>query len=144
MKKIMLSLAVSLIIVSCNNGDRSSNSIKSDIDTVKHSDTFNGVFTGTTPCADCPGIYTVIGFSPDHDYFENLKYLDRDAHFADTGVWKVKDSLITVSFKNDHQSRYFKIVNDSIVRMLDSDKKVITGPIADFFILKRKDTTIQR
>lgn len=100
MKKVLHLLTVLLFLASCNNGKQPANTELDDIDTLNHSDSFNGIFTGTTPCADCPGIYTVIVFSPDHDYYEYLNYLDRDAHFSDTGIWKKKDSLITISFNN--------------------------------------------
>lgn len=144
MKKLLVLIVSTVFFFSCKDGSDKSQTSVPDVDTVRHSDSFNGVFTGVTPCADCPGIYTVLQFSPDMYFFEYLKYLDRDAHFADTGVWKVQDSIITVSFKNNRQNRFYKILNDTTVKMLDSDQKGIIGPGENFYILKRKDTLIPR
>lgn len=135
-----------IFLVSCNNIQQPGRETTNDnIDTLKHSDKFNGVFAGTTPCADCPGIYTIMEFSPDSSYVENLRYLERNSEFWDTGKWQIKDSVITVRYNNDSsQIRYFRIINDSTIRMLDADKNIITGALEKNYILKKKDTLLSK
>lgn len=105
---------------------------------------FGGVYAGMTPCADCPGIYKVAAFLPDGKYTENLKYLERNAQFADTGKWVRTDSLISVRLGKDSMPAYYKWMNDSAIQMLDADKHPIDGPLAGFYILKKKDTVLQK
>src|SRR5262245_55162992 len=38
-----------------------------------------GVYQGTLPCADCPGISTRVELALDETYVMSLRYIDRDA-----------------------------------------------------------------
>ena len=40
-----------------------------------------GVYKGTLPAADCPGIETTLTLAPDGSYALHLKYIDRDSEF---------------------------------------------------------------
>lgn len=135
-------LAIFLFLSACNNSTQDNNK-KSNIDTVKHSDSFNGTFTGITPCADCPGINTAIVFFPDGAFSEHLKYMERDSDFQDSGKWIIKDSLITATYEKGNH-RYFKVISDSTIKMLDGDGNEITGSIGDHYVLKRTDTLIEK
>lgn len=140
MRNIILFLSVCLLF-SCHSRNQSQQNVSSS-DTLKHTDSFNGIFGGVTPCADCPGIYTIVNFNPDSTFEEYLNYMDRESHFKDSGTWIKKDSLITVTVNNE-PPRYFKVENDSTVRMLDGDGKPVEGEIGKHFLLVRKDTLLQ-
>ncbi|MBN9352279.1 MAG: copper resistance protein NlpE N-terminal domain-containing protein [Chitinophagaceae bacterium] len=143
MKKVILIACTFLFIISCKNKTQNQPAGNNEnTDTLKHSDSFNGVFGGTTPCADCPGIYTIVNFSPDSSFTEYLNYLERNSHFRDSGRWIQKDSIITVTVGKE-SLRYFKILNDSTVSMLDGEGKPIEGDLAKHFILVRKDTLLK-
>lgn len=142
MKKISAVCLVMSILFSCNNSSPEQMP-EHDTDTLKHSEPFNGIFTGITPCADCPGINTAVIFSPDGNFSEHLEYLERDEHFSDSGKWKMQDSVITATY-NEGNKRYFRVLSDSTVELLDGDGKEITGSIREHFLLKRTDTTIRK
>lgn len=144
MKNIFLFLFVAGLLYSCDDAEKQAAvSTAGSTDTPKE---FSGVFTGLTPCADCPGIYTVTDFSKDQRYFESLKYLERNAQFADSGrwSWSVNDSIISVTSAKDSSLHYYQLLNDSTIRMLDADKQPITGQLEQFYLLKKKDTLLQR
>jgi copper homeostasis protein (lipoprotein) len=44
-------------------------------------------FTGTLPCADCPGIAMQIDLWPDQSFLQSWTYLERDLTVADMGRW---------------------------------------------------------
>lgn len=138
MKRWLL-LILAGFFMSCNQPSSEQDEKVADIDTLENSEEFNGVFNGTIPCADCPGIETVLEFSPDHTFREHLTYLERNADFSAAGQWKMQDSLIAVTYADSGaQQRYYKVLNDSTIVMLDGDRKEITGPIADHYLLRRK------
>ena len=131
-----LSLPVFFLLISCNNN--SHNGVDETGNQIKKNKRQNpsGAYVGITPCADCPGIKTTIYFKDDSVFIENLEYLDRETSFSDTGVWKIDNKLITVSFPS-HQS-YFKIISDSSIVILDAERHEIKGALAEKFILKQQ------
>lgn len=146
MKKISYLVLSLFMISSCNSSEGTeAEESQNPAEEVASPASFSGVFTGTTPCADCPGIYTVTEFTADSNYYESLSYIERDNNFLDSGKWQLNDSVITVTFpgKND-QDRYFKITSDSTIRMLDADKNIITGDLEQYYILTKKDTSINK
>lgn len=147
MKICSLLLALSILLFACNADQRSAtppDDLAHDVDTLKQSYRFNGVFSGTIPCADCPGINTIVEFLPDQTFYERMDYIGRASTFADSGTWKQQDSIVTVSFGAQSQNKYFGIMNDSTITMLDADKNRITGPLAHLYLLSRRDTVIHR
>ena len=100
---------------------------------------FSGKFYGVTPCADCTGIETTVIFKPNFVFVEMLKYQERNSSFSDTGRWNISGKLISVSFSKGSNQQFFLIKTDSTIAILNANKKEIKGPLADFFILKRKE-----
>ena len=132
-----LSIPVFFLLISCNNNshpvvNETGNQIKKN----KRKNP-SGNYVGITPCADCPGIKTTIYFKDDSIFIENLEYLDREASFSDTGIWKIDNKIITVSFPS-HQA-YFKIISDSSIVILDAERHPIKGALAEKFILKKHE-----
>ena len=137
MAKLLFCLLLCTIAFSCN---QETNKSKEDNKSVQSesSAAFSGTFFGVTPCADCPGIETTINFNRDSTFIESLKYLERNSSFADTGKWSLRDTVITVTLQGGGALRYYLLQNDSTIAVLDADKNRISGPMADFFILKKK------
>lgn len=145
MKPLYCLLVFFFAFASCNNSDENKTESTPAETPVEEAASFQGVYTGTTPCADCPGIYMVSEFYPDSSYYQTMTYIDRDTKATDSGRWSLKDSIITVSFDGDNtQNRYFKRMDESAVRMLDADKNIITGKLENYYILQKKDTIINR
>lgn len=137
MKKIASFFFVIALISCQSTGNRS----KDNADNLQQPQEFSGTYHGLTPCADCPGIEMQVSFSPDSIFYETSEYLERATKFSDTGRWKKSDSLLTVDFSGrDPHQRFFKIINDSAIQMLDGSGVAITGPLAEHYILKKSDT----
>src|SRR6185312_12139056 len=111
--------------MSCNNGLPKVAPV-SQMDRGLNSSGFSGTFSGTTPCADCPGIKTTVSFKTDAAFIENMEYLERNTSFSDTGKWQISDKIITVTFSsNSSPERFYLVKSDSTIAMLDADKKEI-------------------
>jgi copper homeostasis protein (lipoprotein) len=89
---------------------------------------FAGVFTGTLPCADCPGIDTTLTLKPDGSYASHQAYRERDSSFDDSGVWSVEAAgkQVRLATKGPNpQVRLYAIAAYDRLRMLDADGKPI-------------------
>ncbi len=138
MKKVFPFILV-IVLFSCQNTDKKTGNKTS---TSKNTSVFNGVYSGSTPCADCPGIRLQVTFSPDSMYYETSEYLERATKISDTGRWRKSDSILTVDFagRDPHQI-FFKIVNDTTIQMLDGTGNPITGPLAEKYLLKKSGSS---
>ncbi|HET6528565.1 MAG TPA: copper resistance protein NlpE [Balneolaceae bacterium] len=97
----------------------------------------SGIWQGTIPCADCPGIQYELKLKPDHNYVGQSIYLGEDVEpFIEKGHWEIReDSIITL--KKGTGKRYFKFTGE-VIKMLDRQKQPITSELAEFYILERK------
>lgn len=84
-----------------------------------------GVFTGTVPCADCPGIVTTLGLKADGSYTLHEVYQDRDSKGRDSaGTWTAEQRGKRIRLdpgSKDDDDRLFRIVSNDELEMLDSD-----------------------
>lgn len=120
MRKIPLYLLAAILLSGCNS----------------KSDQFCGTYNGTLPAASNPGIETTINFDKDHTFQAKLVYIDeKDGVFYERGTYQINDNLITARPADD-DTQYYQIEKGQI-RRLDSDKKPITGGLADYYILKQ-------
>ena len=108
-----------------------------DMHTAETSLDYLGVYKGTLPAADCPGIETTLTLAPDGSYALHLKYIDRDSEFDEKGAYKVKGNLLTLT-PMDGQPEYYK-VEENQVRKLDADKQPVTGALAENYVLKKTE-----
>lgn len=66
-------------------------------------------FKGTLPCADCPGIDTVITLKPDGTYESSMTYQGKStAPFTETGKYVEKKGIPT-----DANAMYYQLINSS-------------------------------
>lgn len=95
-----------------------------------------GVYHGVLPCADCPGIETVIVLAEDGTYRHLTKYLDREGGvFTEQGqfVWNEAGSTITLT--DSDGARYF--VGENRLASLARDGLRITGDLAENYVLTK-------
>ena len=89
---------------------------------------FSGVFTGTLPCADCPGIDTTLALKPDGSYASHAVYRERPSSFDESGVWSIegggKQVRLASSGANPRVQLYAIVSRDEL-RMLDAEGKPI-------------------
>ena len=99
-----------------------------------------GVYEGTTPCADCEGIKTVLEITNDNTYTLSMIYLGKpesDNEYSQKGSFKWDDSGMNIILKTDGEPMKLK-VGENQIWMLDGDGNVIDGEIGELFILKKK------
>lgn len=151
MKKIVLGLAIAAItFVGCKNGEKTETSSEELTEAVdptivdshnsKNSLDWAGVYEGTTPCADCSGIETILELKSDETFKLSQTYLNKtedEKVFTQEGnfIWNQDGTEIRLQIVSG--SFQFK-VGENQVWMLDEKGNVIEGDLADFYILKKK------
>lgn len=84
-----------------------------------------GTYKGVFPCADCPGIETMLDLNNDQTYSMQMNYLERDGDFHSTGKfeWDENGQVITLhpEDKNDHEMKFF--VGENLLFQLDDKGK---------------------
>ena len=84
---------------------------------------FAGSFRGTLPCADCPGIDTVLALNGDGTFRLDETYQDRkDGNAGIEGTWTTENDdrhvRLDPNSKREHD-RLYEIVSKQEIRMLD-------------------------
>jgi uncharacterized lipoprotein NlpE involved in copper resistance len=108
------------------------------VDTSETSLKWNGTYSGVVPCADCPGIETRIILNTDKTYQISTKYQEKgDEIFVNEGTfsWDA-DGSITLENLENHPTMY-KVCENYLLQ-LDLNGKVITGELADNYVLKKE------
>src|SRR5262245_30759138 len=81
MKFLLLALLPLCLVATtaCTTGvSDTSPSMQGAVHNSRNSLDWAGVYEGTLPCADCPGIATRVDLAPDETYILSIQYLDRD------------------------------------------------------------------
>jgi heat shock protein HslJ len=95
-----------------------------------------GVYRGVLPCADCPGIETVVTLAADGTYRAQSRYLERDVEpTVERGRFTWNAAGDTITLAGDRPARYFVGENRLIRLALDGSR--ITGGLAEHYVLTR-------
>lgn len=105
-----------------------------------------GTYSGTVPCASCPGIETVITLYENGTYERSLYYLDespRPANEKGAFTWNNLGNNITLD-ANENGPRHYQ-VREHHLRQLDMQGQPIQGDLAEHYILNQhlKDPAIE-
>lgn len=106
-----------------------------DMHTAANSLDYVGVYKGTLPAADCPGIEVTITLRADGTYTEINNYIERDT-FTTTGKYTVEDNLLTLETEGFDRPDYYKI-EENRLRMLDAEKQPIKGVLEANYVLNK-------
>lgn len=137
-KHLLFAFCAILLCGGCSDEQASSPQVVPAAKLVPAKETYFGTYTGTLPGADCPGIETTLTLSEDSTFHLRLVYIDRETSFEEEGrFFQENDTLLAVQSENGHR-QYYRIEQGSL-RHLDGDKNVITGAIADRYILTKKN-----
>jgi uncharacterized lipoprotein NlpE involved in copper resistance len=96
------------------------------------------VYAGVIPAADGPGIEVQIALYSDDTFSLQYRYIDKeDTIFAHKGnfTWNKSKTIITLDIKD--YPPYYQVEDDRLIQ-LDMKGKRITGPLADYYILKAR------
>ncbi len=84
-------------------------------------------FSGTLPCADCPGILQTLTLRVDGLYRLRRVYQDKpDGLFAEVGGWKIADNILRLN--NGTETSLFAVIDDGTLRQLDKAGQPISSP----------------
>lgn len=98
-----------------------------------------GVYKGTTPCAECDGIDTVLELNEDKTYLLTLTYLGKpkkNNELKKSGNFTWDDNGSKVILKDGDEKMQYKVGENQLL-MLDKKGKMIDGKISDLYILKK-------
>lgn len=150
MKTIAYILAIfAIVITGCKSGEGGESydftpidrSIERAIfDNSRTSLDWPGVYEGTTPCADCEGIKTTLQLNDDETYVMSQTYLksgNDDVTFEESGKFKWNDAGSQIIIESEKLRIRFQ-VGENEVTMLDMRGNVVSGELANFYVLKKQ------
>jgi hypothetical protein len=95
----------------------------------------SGTYEGTLPCADCPGLQTLITFNSDGTFHMEETYLERSEKPTITnGKWIIEGDIITFT-AGDHKFEY-KLISEKEIKWAP-DGEEITGTDLNWSLLKK-------
>ena len=144
MKRIILSVMMIAVMTACGNSKKTDNNATDpaekteavDMHTAENSLDYQGIYKGTLPAADCPGIEATLTINQDSTFTLKYVYIDRNSSFEDKGTYTIEGSVLTTKGE-DGAITYYK-VGEGQVSMLDAEKQPVTGPLAEHYILKKE------
>jgi heat shock protein HslJ len=96
-------------------------------------------FSGTLPCADCPGTLYQLNLLPDHTFVSRMTYQERHAHLDDRGIWQLtSDGKTLVLRARRGKTRKFAVRDSDTLRQLDQAGQEIVSKLN--YDLKRAST----
>lgn len=102
-----------------------------------------GLYKGTLPCADCPGINYRISLKHDSTYEESAFYVDRsDTAATGSGTFYIQDHSILRLNGSKFTTGIFN-VQPSSLQMLDRNGNEITGELAAHYLLRKMTRSIK-
>ncbi len=102
---------------------------------------WNGVYSGTLPCEDCPGIDTRITLKSDGTFERMLVYQEKEnGTISDSGnfTWDESGSTVTLAFA-DGSTQSYK-VGENILFHLDAEGNIISGELENEYQLIKNPT----
>jgi uncharacterized lipoprotein NlpE involved in copper resistance len=103
---------------------------------------YMGVYTGVFPAADCPGIQIRLEMHSDGSYTMLSHYIDRKGDFTETGKYEVREDTLTLTPEKGGEVSLFR-VEEGRLRKLDSAGQVITGNLAEHYVLNQIEVNVE-
>ncbi len=130
MRKLLFVAASSLaLLAGCTQSDETS------VDPAVYQQTA-GIYEGTLPAADCPGIRTTLYLKADKTYNRTSDYLERGVVLDEAGEWTI-DNKGVIHMKPLKEAPYKLEKMDGSVRFLTAEGKPVEGELAQFYVLKK-------
>ena len=96
----------------------------------------SGVYKGTIPAADAPGIVVTLALNLNGTYTMNMDYIDRNSVFDEQGAFRVDGDKLILTDESGSATLF--AIEDGRLRMLDVDGNAIVGVLADYYLLYRQ------
>lgn len=95
-----------------------------------------GTYSGTVPCASCPGIETVVTLHDDGTYLRSLHYIgESPIPEVETGTFSWNDAGSSITLDSDAGASHQYQVGEHRLFHLDMQGQRIEGDLADHYIL---------
>ena len=155
MKKVLLLIPI-LVFAACNSRNTQkdltrNNTSVTDTTAIasipgghnaQNSLSYAGVYEGTIPCADCPGIDVIITLDYKENYTKKMTYQGKELKnaIATVGkfVWDKNGS--SIKFTGDNDGETYKVIEGALI-MLSTEGNEITGVNAQNYVLQQKSIT---
>lgn len=110
-----------------------------DMHNARNSLDYTGTYKGTIPCADCSGIEVLITLKDDGTYSKTMTYIGKepDNVFTTSGSYHWAAGDTNVVLKGEKEPDIYKVEENRII-MLDGDGNLITGDLANLYILEKQ------
>lgn len=129
-------IAVLILLTIACTAPKSSLSTKDSHNSLNSLD-WEGVYTGTIPCADCEGIQTMIKLGKDLSYAMETKYQGKSEEiFKSEGTFNWDNSGSNISLNGENGKLQYKVGENKLIA-LDTEGKLISGNLANNYILTR-------
>ncbi len=142
MKKYFVLLATALLFASCTGNSAKKATAAQEADNTKTrteqtaAQPVAGVYEGTIPAADAPGIATTLELKADKTFTLSEKVIDRDAAEFTEGNYLVEGDLLTLTAQDGATTKY--LLKDNTLQRLDAEGKPLEGETAAFYNLTRR------
>lgn len=97
----------------------------------------SGVYRGSMPAADCPGIEVKLTLGKDGKYECINNYIER-GKYVDKGAYTLDGDVLMMVAENMKDSSFYKVKEHDLV-MLDRNRQEIDSPFAHMYVLHKLD-----
>lgn len=95
-----------------------------------------GIYFGTLPAADAPGIETTVNLKNGNQMSQRLVYIDKkDGVFDEKGTYGFDNGIVAINIPGDAPI-YYRYERNQL-RRLDMDMQPISGNLEKYYILKK-------
>ena len=102
-----------------------------------------GVYHGFLPCDDCKGVKSTLALNKNNSYILITQYIGKsEREIVEKGQYTASDKANTLILtpRNSSNTRQYFVGEDKLIQ-LDGNGNLITGKLADRYILRRTDVT---
>jgi uncharacterized lipoprotein NlpE involved in copper resistance len=146
MKRVLYLLTIFAVLMSgleaCKSKTetKESNAPATDVHHSRNSTDWAGIYTGTIPCADCPGINVKITLNPDETYTISYRYEDKqptDEFVQGKFTWSADGG--TIKLDCQEFPPFYRLGEKKLIQ-LDMEGNPITGALSNNYILTQEHT----
>ena len=106
--------------------------------TSQNSLSWDGIYEGVVPCADCEGIKTTVILNSDNTFVLSEEYLGKSEElFTERGTFSWNEKGSTIEFTIENRKQYYKVGENRLFH-LDMEGNIIEGQLADNYILTKQ------
>lgn len=137
MKLLLPVLICALALAGCEERSAPSSPQSSEAATPAPSPAARGVpqqlpalYSGTLPCADCPGIRFDLDLRANHVYVLRMTYLERDRSVDDIGQWSIQQDEVLTLTGGDERPSAWAIRDVDTLEKLDIEGKPVESTLS--------------